>query len=715
MAGGTFNRKWDFATNTGATEGRSRKEAAVARSKRGLVAALVSVFVLAVAPPALAQRQPIQGRVQQNQGQVPADEFASGGPDCNWNMGACDMLQAYVRQGGSDPRCLGPLEQGVALERQEQNLGKGARQSYALNKQLGALEQQRDRVLAKVPPDCFAAHPHPNWPTGFADTFASGPHPFGPDTIASGNGGPQGGPGQDEYGSGERRRRQQRPPFVPDTARRQPPRPPRPGPTPTSCNGPWIRTMHDMDSVVFDGYKTQPILLAAVCNVPNTWLVTLSGYQTNVVWWACVWTPWDCAGKYGQLTGLQEIFATSLGMEDNYSFALVQHMRAKQVPPQASIVLAGHSLGGMVAQSLPVNPALGFSPRWRAIRVLTFGAPVMYQPNLLPALVRRFAAQGYVIGVPQHLLVDPFVQWAPDWIKRLQLPTRVPFDYPTPQNTTLIDAAGEWLPPSLHVSYPKSAELRGYDALGYAPGATYLQLDARRMWRLPVGSPFPVAPPAEQRGLSPVDDVFLQNFARSNKLVVIVRDGNPWAVHWMGKPGYAPKPKVIKAKTLKPRDCADTLLLGLAAALDASEAAYYQSLGFQVAGADKCYVLSSKTGTRYYSDADLHGVYRSWLPGVGAVDQWLVDSTGLARTLNRSLSVPLIQHGPQDDWNQRNSPSVAFNGVWIKNGAYGPLPPVTAYLPEGGTAHLENQWQMKEFYLSRGIDWLKIYPNGDEQ
>jgi len=150
-------------------------------------------------------------------------------------------------------------------------------------------------------------------------------------------------------------------------------------------------------------------------------------------------------------------------------------------------------------------------------------------------------------------------------------------------------------------------------------------------------------------------------------------------------------------------------------ARDASESAYYMSLGFLVAGPDKCFVLSSKTGTRYYSDADLHGVYRSWLPGVGAVDQWVVDSTGLARTLNRSLSAPLIQHGPQDDWNQRNSPSVAFNGVWIQNGAYGPLPPVTAYLPEGGTAHLENRWQTKEFYLSRGIDWLKIYPNGDEQ
>ncbi len=550
---------------------------------------------------------------------------------------------------------------------------------------------------ATIPPDEFANNPGGGGP----DVFGTDGRPPGWEVFGSRGGGrPPSGKSQ----------RPQIPPVNPGSNR--PPRPPRS----TSCSGPWIRTMHDLDSVVFDGYKTQPILLAAVCNWPNTWLVTLSGYQTYVVWWACVWTPWDCAGKYGQLTGLEEVFATSLGMEDNYSFALVQHLRTKQVPAQASIILAGHSLGGMVAQSLPVNPALGFSGRWRARRVLTLGAPVMYQQNLPPGVVRRFAVQGSVLGIPQNLLVDPVVERAPEWIKRLQLPTRVPFDYPTSQNMTLVGVTGEWLWPSLHVSYPKSADLKGFDALGYAPGATYLELDATRMWRLPVGSPFAVAPPGPERGLPQADDTFLQNFARSNKLVVIVRDANPWAVrnHWIGKPGYAPKPMEVKAKTLKPGECADSLL-GLAAARDAAESAYYVGLGFLVAGADKCFVLSSKTGTRYYSDADLHGVYRSWLPGVGAVDQWLVDSTGLVRTLNRSLSDELIQHGPQDDWDKRNSASVVFNHQLIPNGAYGPLPPATAYLPEGGTAHLETVSQLKEFYLSRGIDWLKIYPNPDEQ
>ncbi len=439
-----------------------------------------------------------------------------------------------------------------------------------------------------------------------------------------------------------------------------------------------------MDSVVFAGYRTEPILLAALCNWPGAWLVTMSGYQTANVWWVCVWTSADCAGKYGQTTGLQEIFATSLGMQDTYSFSLVQHMLAKHVPFGSSVVLAGHSLGGMVAQSLPVNPALGFSSRWRVLRVLTFGAPIMNQTALPPGAVRRFTARGYAIGLPQDLQIDPVVQWAADWYQKLKLPEPVPFGVPTSSNTILVGVEGQWTLPRLHVSYPESPDLKGYDAMGNSPGATYLQLDARRMWRLPVGNPFPPAPPGPQRGLTPADDGLLQNYARANKLIMIVRDASPYSVRWIGRTGYAPKPKVIKAKTLKAGDCADTRLLGLAAARGAAESAYYASIGFLVAGADRCFVISSRTGTRYYSDADLHGVYRSWLPGVGAVDQWRVDSTGLASTLNRGLSAPLIQHGPQDDWDQRNSRQVLFDQRLIDNAAYGPLPPATAYLPEGG-------------------------------
>jgi hypothetical protein len=122
-----------------------------------VLALVASTYVLAQ-----GQGRVLQGSVQQNQG-TPTDVFASGG--CNWNTGACGMLKAYVNTGGSRPDCLGPLNQGVSLERQEQALGKGGQQSATLDKRMGALEQQRDRILAQLPRDCFSSGSTPNWPT----------------------------------------------------------------------------------------------------------------------------------------------------------------------------------------------------------------------------------------------------------------------------------------------------------------------------------------------------------------------------------------------------------------------------------------------------------------------------------------------------------------------------------------------------------------------
>ena len=92
---------------------------------------------------------------------LPTDEYAAGGAECNWRTGACNMLHAYLSQGRSDTRCLVPLRQAVGLERQEQNLLKGSVQSYAVNKQAHDLEQQRDGILAQLPPDCFAPGSNP--------------------------------------------------------------------------------------------------------------------------------------------------------------------------------------------------------------------------------------------------------------------------------------------------------------------------------------------------------------------------------------------------------------------------------------------------------------------------------------------------------------------------------------------------------------------------
>src|SRR5262249_46212523 len=93
----------------------------------------------------------------------------------------------------------------------------------------------------------------------------------------------------------------------------------------------------------------------------------------------------------------------------------------------------------------------------------------------------------------------------PLWIQKLQLPTTVPFDYPSGGNTTLVGTTGQWLLPALHVSYPKSPELKGFDALGNSPRGTYLQLDTTRMWRLPAGTPLSTPRPARPTARSQDD------------------------------------------------------------------------------------------------------------------------------------------------------------------------------------------------------------------
>ncbi|MGN6377952.1 MAG: hypothetical protein ACTHNU_03275, partial [Gaiellales bacterium] len=460
---------------------------------------VVGCALLALCHPCTsAAQQVVKGGVQQTA--LPtgcsAGSYAASGD--------CSKLRAYLAAGENDPTCLDLWNQAISLDVEIERLSSPASENSnpSLSQQQGQLAQRLAGIEHQLDMQCGNPSPRPDSTAVPADTFAAGPSPSGPDGVdsidAEPSPEPPPGPGRDTYGSGNTPDSSEVPPLPPrpnpirplpperpkepshipspKPPVPQPPKPPRKPPEkqpppqrqppPASCDGPWIRTSYDMATVVFDGYHTQPILLAALCNRPNTWLVTMTGYQTANVWWACVWANLDCAGKYGQATGIEEILATSLGMQDNYSFSLVQGMTGKHVPPGSKIILAGHSLGGMVAQSLPVNPALGFSTRWHAVRVLTFGSPVMNQRPLPAGMVKRFATQGYALGIRRRFQIDPVVLKAPEWYTDFNLPKPVPFELPTAKNTTMVGVEGQWTLPVLHLSYPKSADLKGYDAWG---------------------------------------------------------------------------------------------------------------------------------------------------------------------------------------------------------------------------------------------------------
>lgn len=216
-----------------------------------------------------------------------------------------------------------------------------------------------------------------------------------------------------------------------------------------------------------------------------------------------------------------------------------------------------------------------------------------------------------------------------------------------------------------------------------------------------VGEAVPL--PAE-RGMTEADDAVFRGLAMNQKLILIVRESNKAAVRFTGKPGYAPKPETLKAKTIQ-GDPATDPNVGLASAnpadprlkemlrADFMEYPTYLLLlrkyGYKVGPAPHFLVSDARTGVFFYSDIDLHGVYDTQ-----GRKRW---NTSLLEVFNARLKDRLVQHGPHDCWEKRNSPEAGPNA--------GPQPPVTAYLPSGDLFHLKTREQMQAFYAQNRLPW----------
>jgi hypothetical protein len=196
-----------------------------------------------------------------------------------------------------------------------------------------------------------------------------------------------------------------------------------------------MRTMRDMAALVFDNYKDatrpnrEPILIAKIAYQQNQYLIALSGTEF----------------KMKQATGLLEDIQASLNMADPYSLfllsALHEYNGRRGVPHGASIILVGHSLGGMVAQHFASDRERFF--QWTPLKVLTIGSP---RTSFLPSTqVTQFAGEG-----------DPVVSLSP-----------IAFTAIFSQISVDSGAPGKW-PGDIqnHLNYPKSVKLGNYDAMG---------------------------------------------------------------------------------------------------------------------------------------------------------------------------------------------------------------------------------------------------------
>lgn len=224
------------------------------------------------------------------------------------------------------------------------------------------------------------------------------------------------------------------------------------------------------------------------------------------------------------------------------------------------------------------------------------------------------------------------------------------------------------------------------------------------------GTADPRIPPPAERGMLEVDDILFQGIATNRKLIILVRDSNSAAVRFIGRAGYAPKPEVLKAKTRKANPSAPSDEdVGLAAA-DKNDKKLIESLanasprltydqymaklkaqGFAVGPAPKYIITQVKTRLKFYSDYDLHGVY-------DVRGERAFQSSNFRQVIKERTKHEMVQHGPHDDWTERNNPDFAGPNA-------GPQPPMTAYLPDGTMAWIDSIPKMRDFYRRNNIPW----------
>ncbi len=200
-----------------------------------------------------------------------------------------------------------------------------------------------------------------------------------------------------------------------------------------------LSTALDVAREVFSNYhgpEVRPIFVGAVINLYNTYLLALSGVQAEKGVAEVSYAEALTQGLYG------------FGL---YSVAVQTALDELEIPRGANLIIAGHSLGGLLAQNLPFTPQVSFGRKWNTVRGITFGSPVTFesfQQSRIP--YRRFAITG-----------DPFVVMATH-----VLPNFASADH---ANTIWIgtDVAHAF---DLHNSYPYSPDLAGYDAIGNRRG-----------------------------------------------------------------------------------------------------------------------------------------------------------------------------------------------------------------------------------------------------
>jgi hypothetical protein len=452
----------------------------------------------------------------------------------------------------------------------------------------------------------------------------------------------------------------------------------------------------------------RPIATVKVVNSQRpTYLVLLPGVEQE--------KPGQATMAGDALIGYYNVAAL-----DAYRLAIMDAV--SKLPRGATLILAGHSLGGIEAQNVVQSLAQRYG--FKVAQVVSFGAPVMDggQPGTnylnvrslgdpLQALDRRFLLPGdpnlliskngignplgpngshnnydkNSSGLSQHPV--PRVSTLTTQCYEIDLTTLQQFA--APDLFSRVTGAGQCPPNAAGPSGPS-----GPAKCSWQPKAP---LPAQSAGRDPL-----------DRGLLLPDENYMKKLAASKCLVILVRNSSPPALRWIGQSGYKPKPMAIKGKTLRDKDFPDGYpeeqkkkYLGLASAkgMEPADRRKLTDAGYIIQSGFPELILD-QDGSKFYSDTDLHGVYNT-----NGTNAW---SDQLGQQLKCNTLDQGIQHPPHDDWPDRNNKAIAGDnaGPQIGGGQS-----ITAILPDGRTLQINTLAEMKQLYKAIGVNFNSVYPN----
>ncbi|MBC8167855.1 MAG: hypothetical protein H7Y20_18545 [Bryobacteraceae bacterium] len=204
----------------------------------------------------------------------------------------------------------------------------------------------------------------------------------------------------------------------------------------------------DLAAQIFLNYDTgHPIRIVKLRNPDrkDTYLILLSGTEI---------------GNLEQATGVITDARLGTGLSIRYSEELMEAAKGF-IPKGSRVILAGHSLGGMVAEKIASDRK--WQGMFRTTDVITYGSPQVSGADVVGTRYTRFWDTG-----------DPIPQLSLEAVNRKG-------NYKLVKGPT-----GEQLRDNnAHDWYPHNPELTTYDALGQL-GNACLTLDAAQTWRFRV-------------------------------------------------------------------------------------------------------------------------------------------------------------------------------------------------------------------------------------